>query len=83
MASAFRVLKGLLVQGAPAAFVVGTNRTTLGGQDFAIETPTLLAHVGEQAGFRVDALLPMDTYPRYDMHQKNSINEESLLVLRA
>jgi site-specific DNA-methyltransferase (cytosine-N4-specific) len=83
MAAALRTVRSSLTRGAPAALVVGSNRSTLGGREFAIDTPVLLASVGRHVGYSVDSLVPMNTYPRYDLHQQNSINEEMLVLLRA
>lgn len=83
MAVFFRTVQRALRPGGRAALVVGTNRTTLGGKEFVIDTPRLLADVGVHAGLHRDDTRPMDTYPRYDLHQKNSIDSEMLIVLRA
>lgn len=83
MATFFRAVRGSMKPGAPVALVVGTNRTTLGGTEFVIETPNLLIDVAEWHGFRLQNARHMDTYPRYDLHQKNSINSETLIVLRS
>lgn len=81
MAEFFINVKRSLRPGARVALVVGTNRTVLGGQEYVIDTPNLLADVATHCGYaRVDAHT-MDTYPRYDLHQQNSIDAESLVVL--
>ncbi len=83
MAECLTNIRAALSPGAPAALVVGTNRTTLAGREFVIDTPELLGDVAVHVGFTLEALVPMNTYPRYDLHQKNSINEETLVLLRA
>jgi hypothetical protein len=69
-------------RGAPLAFVIGPNRCSLGGADFAIDTPDLLRAVGDTAGFTMEECIDLDAYQRYDMHQQNSIRREVLLILR-
>jgi len=83
MATFFRNARKALRPGGCAALVVGTNRTILGGREFVIDTPRLLADVSVHAGFVRDEVRHMDTYQRYDLHQKNSIDSETLLVMRA
>jgi tRNA G10 N-methylase Trm11 len=83
MALFFRSIRRALRPGGYAALVVGTNRTTLANKEFVIDTPRLLADVGVHMGLNRDATRRMDTYPRYDLHQKNSIESEMLIVLQA
>ena len=83
MGAFFAGLKGRLRPGAPVALVVGTNRTTLGGNDFVIDTPQLLRMVAEQHGYSSLLERRMDTYPRYDLHQRNAIDSETLIVVSA
>lgn len=83
MASFFAGSIRALRPGGVAALVVGSNRTVLGGREFVIDTPRLLADVARHTGYLVEDLRSMDTYPRYDLHQKNSIDSEQLVILRA
>ena len=82
MSCFFQSVLPVLRPRATAALVVGANRTTLGGTEFSIDTPRLLAAVAEECGFEVVGCEVMDTYQRYDLHQKNSINEEMLVLVR-
>ena len=68
---------------ARVALVVGRNKTRLGGREFIIDTPALLAEVAVHCGYQVVLQQPMETYQRYDLHQRNSIDRETLLVLSA
>ena len=68
--------------GGYLAFVVGPNRTTLGGDMFHIDTPEMLATIGEKVGLKLIDSLELETYSRYNMHSQNSIREERLLVMR-
>jgi site-specific DNA-methyltransferase (cytosine-N4-specific) len=83
MAAFFANLRSTMRPGARVALVVGTNRTTLSGREYVIDTPRLLTLVGRHAGFDQATEYPMDTYQRYDLHQRNSIDREVLLVLTA
>jgi hypothetical protein len=80
-----KVLGNLLRVMAPnghAAFVVGPNATTLNGSLHVIDTPRLLADIGERLGWQVEDTISLNTYQRFDMHTRNSIRSESLLWLR-
>jgi hypothetical protein len=81
MAGFFHSVRPAMKPGAPIALVVGCNRTTLGGRDFAIDTPALLVDIAKHCGYTFIRDEPMDTYPRYDMHQRNAINAETLIVV--
>jgi site-specific DNA-methyltransferase (cytosine-N4-specific) len=83
MAAFFLNARRALRSGGRVALVVGTNKTTLGGREYVIDTPSLLIDVGVRAGFTREDAWPMDTYQRYGLHQKNSIDSEMLIVLRA
>jgi hypothetical protein len=55
----------------------------MNGREYVIDTPRLLMAVGEKCGFHPLFERPMDTYQRYDLHQRNSVGSETLLVLGA
>jgi site-specific DNA-methyltransferase (cytosine-N4-specific) len=81
MASAIRCVGHGLRAGERAVFVVGTNRTGPRDKQIDIATPALLGDVASDAGFRVDELLPLETWPRYGMHAKNAVDAEQALIL--
>lgn len=81
MAAFFANVRAVMKPGAPVALVVGKNRTTLGGTEFLIDTPSLLADVACHLGYSRIHTERMDTYPRYELHQKNAIDEETLIVV--
>ncbi len=83
MARFFVNVRRALRPGAPVALVVGTNRTTLGGTKFEIDTPALLLDTAAHHGYAPVLDRRMDTYPRYDLHQQNSIDAERLIVVEA
>jgi SAM-dependent methyltransferase len=83
MAAFFVNVKSVMKSGAKLALVVGKNRTTLGGHEYEIDTPRLLAEVAEGCGYSRVEEREMDTYPRYDIHRNNSIDTETLVILAA
>lgn len=78
----FSSVNGLLKKNAPFVLVVGKNRTKLNGKDFLIDTPELLSAVARGWGFTLDNKIELDTYHRYNIHRLNSINAETMLMLR-
>jgi hypothetical protein len=80
MAEAFGNVSQHLRPGGTAALLVGPNRTVLGGVEFVIDTPLLLARVAELAGFDGSEVRPLDAYARFDLHQQNSITSEALVL---
>jgi len=82
MSRMFASVAELVRRGGRYALLVGRNRTNLHGQELLIDTPRLLTSVAESRGWKVDELIELDTYQRFDVHQGNSIRQESLLVLQ-
>jgi site-specific DNA-methyltransferase (cytosine-N4-specific) len=82
MRDMFSNVAKLLKPSAPYALIVGHNRTSLGGKEFFIDTPNLLAELALSVGWSVDEIIPLDTYKRYGINSKNAINKESLILLR-
>lgn len=80
MKRAFFSLSRVLRKNARVAIVVGANHTTLGGQRFDIDTPRFLRLIAQDLGYRVRELIALQTYQRYGLHQKNSIQDESLII---
>ena len=78
MAMAVKYLR----RGGWVAFIVGPNRTSLGGEQFLIDTPTLLAATGAHVGLQLCDMYQLNAYSRYDVHSRNSIREERLLVMQ-
>lgn len=83
MREGFEEVRKLLKNGAPYALVVGMNRTTLGGEEYVIDTPKMLVEIALHNGFDLEELIELDTYQRYDIHQANSIRSEYLIILKA
>lgn len=82
MKQVFRGVHSLLKPDAPFALVVGSNRTTIGGVERAIDTPRLLADIASGSGWRLVEILDLQTYQRYGLHSANAVRSESLVVLR-
>ena len=82
MAQMFENVHKMLKTGAHYCLVVGLNRTKIGG-DTVIDTPSLLAQEAKSRGFQIEDILPLNTYQRYGLHAKQSITDESLIILKA
>lgn len=82
MARVFQNVRSVMRASGRFALVVGRNRTTLGGEELVIDTPRFLGNIAEHAGWKLESLLELDTYQRFDVHQRNSINNECLIILR-
>ncbi len=83
MRDSFHNIRSLLRPGAPFFLIVGHNHTVLAGRRLDIETPALLADLGERSGFVAERREALQTYQRYGLHKKNAIHREELLTLRA
>ncbi len=83
MAAFFTNLYQFMNPGGKVALVVGPSRTILSGREYVIDTPRLLASIARRCGYVLDMMIKMDTYPRYDLHQQNSIESEMLTVFVA
>jgi site-specific DNA-methyltransferase (cytosine-N4-specific) len=82
MNAVFASMLPLVRPGGFLAALVGPNKTTLGGQEIEIGTPSLLAAVAESVGWTCQEIAPLDAYQRFDMHRSNSITSEALVVLQ-
>ncbi len=82
MKSMFLNVSKMLKTGAPYALIVGHNKTTLGGKQFFLNTPELLAKLAQSCGWIIEEIIPLETYKRYGINSKNAIGEESMIVLR-
>ncbi len=80
--ASFRAVKGVMKRGAPYGLIVGHNRTTIGGVQHEINTPLHLANLATAEGWKMEELIPLQTYKRYGYHVSNAIGAETLIVLR-
>lgn len=81
MSQALKSVKRVLRPSGVFALIVGRNRTTLGGEAVLIDTPQLIADIGVYNGWRIRDVIELDTYARFDMHRRNSITTETLILL--
>lgn len=82
MKSMFINVRSMMKPSGLYGLVVGHNKTTLGGTEYNIDTPYLLAVLAQQCGWQIEELFPLQTYKRYGLNAKNAINRETLIVLR-
>lgn len=82
MAAVFAGARHSVATGGRFALIVGPNTTKLGKRDFVVDTPRLLAEVAEHNGWEVERTETLDTFPRFDLHSRNSIRAETLVILR-
>ncbi len=82
MAEMFEAVRQVMRSGGRYALLVGSNKTNLKGEEIVINTPELLASVAASRGWMIDETLKFETYQRFDVHKKNSIRGEVLLILR-
>ncbi len=78
----FKTVRGFMKSGGFYAMIVGTNRTTLGGTQFYIDTPKFLAELATHQGWSIVELLPLDSYKRFGLHSANAVKNETLVVLK-
>jgi site-specific DNA-methyltransferase (cytosine-N4-specific) len=82
MAEVLKNVQAMLKPSGIFALIVGPNKTTLGGEPIVIDTPKLLADIASLQGWCVADIVELNTYQRFDMHQRNSIRTESLVLLK-
>lgn len=81
MSYSFRAISSVMKPEGRFALIVGHNHTVLGGVRYDIDTPSHLASIAENAGWKVDELLPLQTYQRYGYHMSNAVEAETLVLL--
>ncbi|MGD0857024.1 MAG: DNA methyltransferase [Dehalococcoidia bacterium] len=82
MAQVMGNVQSVLKPGGIFALVIGRNKTVLGNESVIIDTPQLLVDTALKGGWDIQEIIELDTYQRYDMHQRNSIRTEQLVLLR-
>jgi site-specific DNA-methyltransferase (cytosine-N4-specific) len=82
MKANFRSVNTVMKEGAPYALIVGHNHTTIGGMRHDIDTPLHLSRLAESVGWRVEELIPLQTYRRYGYHVSNAVAAETMIILR-
>ncbi len=81
MRDSFRATRSVMRKDAPFALIVGRNHTVLGGIRYDIDTPSHLAALAAQTGWKLKELMPLQTYRRYGYHVSNAVRAETLVVL--
>ena len=76
-------VRAVVSPGVPFALVVGSNRTTLGGHEYCVNTPQHLANIASESGWVFEKMINLEAYQRFGLHAANGINLESLVMLRA
>ncbi len=62
--------------------VVGNNKTTAGGELICIPTDDFVGLIAQKVGFKLERKISLEVQKSYSIFSKNSINTESILVLR-
>lgn len=65
-----------------ACMVVGGNQTTAGGEKIQIPTDDFIGLIAKRRGLVLAEKIPMAVQKSYTIYSKNSINTESILVLK-
>lgn len=81
MSQMFSAVYSLLKDNSKYCLIVGYNKTKIGG-DTLIDTPYFLSKEAERIGFQVEEIFQLEAYQRFDLHQKNAITSEALIVLK-
>lgn len=82
MSLAFKEVHKLLKPNKYFCLIVGHNHTTIGGKRTDINTPELLSLIGNQVGFLIHEIIPLEAYHRYGLNSSNSVQSESLIVFK-
>ena len=82
MQRSFAAIKRMLKAKAKFEIIIGHNHTVIGGVRRDINTPKHLANLTAATGWRIDELIPLQTYQRYGYHISNAVGSETLLLLR-
>lgn len=82
MKNTFIKMADLTKAGVPFILVVGVNSTNIGGKKTIIDTPELLIPIANSVGWSTDSVMDMETYRRFEIHKRNSVSKEKILVFR-
>ena len=82
MRLAFKEVYRLLKKDKYFCLIVGHNHTTIGGKRTDIDTPKLLSFLGNEIGFKIHEILPLEAYHRYGINSLNAVQQESLIVFK-
>jgi hypothetical protein len=65
-----------------AFIIVGNNRTTAGNETIKIPTSDFIGLIAEKNNFKVLDKVELTVQKSYQIHSKNSINSESILIMK-
>lgn len=82
MRSSFSTVFEDIKPGGHYMLVVGHNHTVLGGNRLDIDTPKHLASLAQSVGWKVQELIPLQTYQRWGYHASNAVAAETLIILK-
>lgn len=82
MHNSLEQMSSVLKKGKFAFIVIGNNRTTAGGEVINIPTDDFIGLISERNGFKILEKINLTVQKPYQIHSKNSINTESVLVLK-
>lgn len=82
MLKSFNSVRNAIKPNGIYCLVVGTNRTTLSGTEFNIDTPYFLSQLAKKAGWSIVELQTLNTYKRYGLHAINAVKGETLVILK-
>jgi site-specific DNA-methyltransferase (cytosine-N4-specific) len=82
MKKTFGNIRTLIKANGYYCLIIGHNKTTLNEKEFRIDTPSLLAELATTCGWNSCEQIPLQTYKRYGLNSKNSINHETLVILQ-
>lgn len=81
MQAVLKQTHAVLSQTGSSHWLVGPNRTQIGGNWLDIDTPRWIATIAEDVGFS-SKVEELDAYQRFSLHQRNAIRQEFLISMR-
>lgn len=82
MEKVIQQMRTALKRGKKAYVVAGQNTTTAGGVKISIPTDDYIALIAERNGFKFIEKIEMAPQKSYAIYSKNSINKESITILK-
>jgi len=83
MLDAMRSARELMKPEAPGYYIVGNNRTEVGGEKIEIPTDHFLVGLGAAAGWTPVEQIPMERIASRDIFLENRGSSETILCFRA
>lgn len=79
---AIKQVSTVLKRNKLAFFVVGNNKTKAGNEEIKIPTDDFISQIAENNGLKFVDKIDIIVKKPYEIHSKNSINTESILILK-